>query len=205
MLDELLPDDKRRLHELEISLGELERNNPNVHYSDVAIALEEMSNRLEKLEALCSKESKTRRNDMRRRVQHLKSSYARIKNSFENYERRHVQSNIELQKKILFGSSMARDPELLDLEMAENDSLNRSGAMLNDYIGSGRETLAELTSQRERLKSVQTKVYDILNLLGISNSIMRAVEKRDFYDKLLVFGGMVAIIVLLLVIYFFVV
>lgn len=203
MLDELLPEDKRRLHELEMSLSELERNNPNVHYSDVAIAIKEMTTRLEYLDAMCMKESKARRTDMRRRVQHLKSTFVHIRSSFDKYEKRHLQNNPELQKQILFGSAVARDPELFDLEMAENDSLGRSSSMINDYINSGRETLSELTSQRERLKSVQTKVYDILNLLGVSNSIMRAVERRDFYDKWIVFGGMIVVTILLLVIYIY--
>ena len=33
--------------------------------------------------------------------------------------------------------------------------------------------------------------------LGVSNSVMRLIERRQFWDKLLVYGGMVFILALL--------
>ncbi len=69
--------------------------------------------------------------------------------------------------------------------------------MINQYIAIGQNTLQDLLAQKERLKSVQRKVLDILNYLGLSNSIMKAVEKRDVTDKWIVIIGMVIVLALL--------
>lgn len=230
-LNELLPEEKRRLHELERQIMELERydsetatrvggapgsgngrygngnNNgvpkPPPQLSDIRLSVTEMCRRLDELDKLVEKESKTRRADMKRRVQHLRSAYENLVISLENYDKRRYQKDYSLQKHELFGKYSQSDPEINDLELAESSSLMNSQTMLNDYLNTGRETLGELLSQRERLKSVQTKVLDILSLLGISNSIMRAVEKRDLVDKYIVFGGMAATLVILFLVIFY--
>jgi hypothetical protein len=203
MLDELLPEDKRRLSDLELQLSLLEDGSTAVNFSDLAIGVTEMSTRMDELEILVNKESKTRRNDMRRRVQHLRNTHSFIKKSLENYGRRTHQNMHELQRKELFANMPARDSETIDLEMAENVSLSRSNVMMNDYLASGRDTLHELTSQRERLQGVQSKVLQMLNLLGVSGSIMRAVENRDYFDKIIVFVGMFFILIFIFFVYFF--
>ena len=162
-----------------------------------------MSSRMDDLEILVNKESKNRRNDMRRRVQHLRNTHSYLKKSLENYGRRTHQNMYELQRKELFADAPMRDPATVDLEMAENASLSRSNIMMNDYLDSGRDTLNELTSQRERLQGVQSKVLQMMHLLGVSKSIMRAVENRDYFDRIIVFVGMIFILLLMFFIYFF--
>ena len=49
------------------------------------------------------------------------------------------------------------------------------------------------------MRWVNRKMLDIGNKIGLSNSTMRMIERRDATDAYLVFGGMV---VTLLVIYF---
>ncbi len=88
-----------------------------------------------------------------------------------------------------------------DAEVAENTSLNNSSRIMNDYLATGKETLDNLLSQRERLKSVKRKLFDILNYLGLSNTIIRVVEKRDYVDKFIVYGGMIVITLLLILVY----
>ena len=208
-LSELFPEEKRRLHELENQINELERGggggggSSTIQLSDIRISVSEMSRRLDDLEKLVNKESKTRRSDMKRRFLHLKSTYDNIVLSLENYDKRRYQKDYSLQKHELFGKYSNIDPELADIEMSENASLEKSNVMLSEYLTNGKETLMELISQRERLKSVQKKVFDILNLLGISNSIMRAVEKRDFNDKWIVFAGMILILFILAFVFFY--
>lgn len=201
MLSELLPEDKRRLHELEIQLVELEKENPNVHFFDVSLSVNEMGGRIEELEKLANRESKARRNDEKRRVQHLRVSYNHIKSSLENLSKKKEQAHFDARKYLM--GDLNGNTAKFDLEAAENVSLNRSSAMINDYLETGKETLSELLSQRDRLKSIQRKVFDILNLLGVSNSIMRVVERRENVDKWIVFGGMFCILALMFVIYYY--
>jgi Ca2+/Na+ antiporter len=51
---------------------------------------------------------------------------------------------------------------------------------------------------------VQSKVLDMLNYLGISNTMMKTVEQRDFIDKIILFTCMVFTVVLLFALWWFV-
>ncbi len=201
-----LAESKRRLHELEQQLAEVERGNLHVQVSDIYNGLTDMQRYLDDMDKIVSKESKTHREDYRRRVQHLKNSHHHIKVSLDSLVRRKNPQNFEAQKSLLFGSQTG-DVEfgrVRDEDIAENSSLNQSHSMVRQYIAVGQETLNELISQRDRLKSVQRKVLDMVNYLGLSNSIMRAVENRDFTDKWIVIAGMCIILIFLFLVWFFV-
>lgn len=204
MLSELLPEEKRKLHELEQQLIELERGNTTIHASDISIGLNEMTLRLDELDKLVLKEPKARRDDCRRRVQHLRTTYNHIRDSLQHLIRRKDRTRYDTNRRDLFAESN-RNLEAGDLEaeLAENSSLQRSGRMLNEYIAVGQETMSGLLSQKERLKGIQRKAFDILNSLGIANSLMRAVEGRDNVDKWIVYGGMVAILVIIVLVYMY--
>ena len=204
MLSELLPEEKRRLHEIEQQLIELERGNNTIQPSDVLLGLQEVNNRLNDLDKLIQKESKAKKDDFRRRLQHLRTTHNHIRESLDNYLKRTGGNDFNLQKaKLLANTNVSKSTEDLALEMAENGSLTKSSQMLGEYIAMGQETLTELVSQKERLKSVQRKALDIMNYLGLSNSLMRGVERRDSVDKILVFVGMALILLLLLVIWWY--
>ena len=87
-ISEILPEEKRRLHELELKLVELERDN-NVHASDIYIGLNDMILRLEELDKLVTREPKGKREDYKRRVLHLRNSHQHIKNSLDNIVKRY--------------------------------------------------------------------------------------------------------------------
>ena len=203
-LSELLPEDKRRLHELELQYVELERGNHNISPSDVALGLREMGTRLDELDKLVQGEPSHRREDCRRRLQHLRNSHQHIKSSLDAWMRRRNQNNIEVQRRELFGNAdIEGGVAPSEQQMAENASLLKSNQMINEYIATGQETLANLIGQKERLKSIQRKVFDILNYLGISNSIMKSVERRESVDKWIVYGGMLLVLLLIVFIYFY--
>ena len=124
---ERLPEDKKRLHELELLLMEIERGNPNVSTSDIAIGLQEMVVRLDDLERLAQREPKNRRDDYRRRVQHLRTAHAHIKSSLDSLVRRRDQDTHNTQRQELFaGASHDVNNTNIDLEMAESGSLGKT-------------------------------------------------------------------------------
>jgi Golgi SNAP receptor complex protein 2 len=204
MLSELLPEEKRRLHELEQQLIELEHGNSVIQTNDITIGLEEMANRLDELDKLVQKESKLRKEDYRRRVQHLRTMFNTIKTSLVGLLKRKEKMNYSTQRRELFaGARTEEDKDAMALELAENGSLDRSGRMMNDYISVGQETLSELVGQKERLKNIQRKVFDIMNYLGLANSIMKSVDGRESVDKYIVYAGMALITMLIFAIWFF--
>lgn len=197
MLSELLPEEKRKLHDLEQQLIELERGNTVIQPSDIVLGLQEVSIRLEDFEKQIQKETKAKKDDFRRRLQHLKSTHSHIKESLDNLIRRKGLSNYEGQRAQLLAGARSKPSDDLALEMAENGSLVRSSRMVNEYLTMGQETLQDLVSQRERLKSIQRKAFDMLNYLGVSNTLMKGVEQRDVVDRWIVIGGMIFILILL--------
>ena len=83
MLSELLAEDKRRVFELEQQLAEFEKGSKTVQASDISLGLEEMGKRLTDLEKQANNESKGRRDDMRRRVAHLRSTHTHVRQCLE--------------------------------------------------------------------------------------------------------------------------
>lgn len=203
MISELFPEEKRRLNDLELQLSLLENNANTVNPSDVYTGLSEMEFRLNELEKLADKESKVRREDYRRRIQHLRNIYNHIKESLDQIVRRKYPTSFDSKRQQLFSGADLEGGLTTQQELDENSSLNRSDAMVNSYLDVGQYTLSELMSQKERLKSAHRKVIDILNYLGLSNTIMRAIESRDVTDRLLVYGGMIFIFLLLFVLWWY--
>lgn len=192
-LSELLPEEKRRLHDLEQKFNEVEKSSSYSQINDVSLGLCEMSKRFDQLDKLVHGEPKERREDCKRRISHLRNSHEHIKFSLDSWVRRNSQCNFAIQKKILFGNADLEGGIVSDVEVAENSSLGHSSRMMDDYLAQGKETLGNLLSQRERIKSVQRKVLDILNYLGLSNTIIRVVERRDTVDRWIVYIGMLLI------------
>lgn len=204
MIAELLPEEKRKLHDLEQQFIELERGNTIISASDIYMGLNEMVYRLDELDKLVQKESKTRRDDFRRRVQHLRTTYTHIRSSLDNLVRRKDRSNFDANKRDLFAEANHNiEAGDIEAEIAEGSSLQRSSKMMNDYLAIGQETLSDLMSQKERLKGIQRKAFDILNSLGIANALMKAVEGRDSVDKWIVYGGMIFILILIFLVWMY--
>jgi Golgi SNAP receptor complex protein 2 len=128
-----------------------------------------------------------------------------VKTGIENFIKRKQKTNsVEIQKQqLLDGSISDSSSQYIDIEMAENSSLERSSRAISDYIASGKQSFEELLSQRERLKGVQRKVFDIINYLGLSNSIMKTVERREITDLRILYVGMIVITSLLVIIFYY--
>lgn len=203
MLSELLPEEKRKLHELEQKITELDQGTGRFSYSDLAFEYDQLISRIAGLDKLLSKEPRSKIDDYRRRLTHLKSSAQHVKLTLDNHGKKHsYYSNLAKQRAELLGNAQnGRDD--MALEMAENGSLSRSSQMISEYITLGRESLGELSSQKERLKAVQRRVLDIFNYLGLSNTLMKTLENREHVDKYIVYGGMVVVVIILIVVYFY--
>lgn len=205
MISELLPEEKRKLNELEFQLNQME-SNPLIQPSDIYAGLTEMQYRIDHLEQLADKETKTRREDFKRRIQALKNMHSHITQSLDYVVKRKYPNFQSAQRTQLFsgaGSDMEAGGNYSQSDMDTGNSLDRSSSMIHTYLDIGSNTLQELLSQKERLKSVHSKVVDILNYLGISNTLMRSVEGRDSVDRIIVYVGMFGITLLLFCVWYF--
>ncbi|KAJ1634612.1 hypothetical protein T492DRAFT_864803, partial [Pavlovales sp. CCMP2436] len=79
-------------------------------------------------------------------------------------------------------SSLSRETRAFDEASFALDNLNRHGESV----------LLGLHSQRHVLNASRRKLASIFDTLGLSNSLLRLIERRQLMDRLLVFGGIAA-------------
>ena len=75
-------------------------------------------------------------------------------------------------------------------------SVSRSKQVLEEAFQTGAAILENMGATRERVKRAQRKAFDVLNTLGLSDSILRMAERRQRMDQWLVYGGMTFILLL---------
>ena len=65
----------------------------------------------------------------------------------------------------------------------EAQNLNRSNQQLDEILEMGREAFDNIVQQNEYIKSIQNKLLNSLNTLGVSQSTIRQIDKIAFKDK----------------------
>jgi Golgi SNAP receptor complex protein 2 len=88
-----------------------------------------------------------------------------------------------------------------DSLLQERASLTRSSAMIDEFTSAAENVLTGLRSQRGVLKGAHRKALDVAANLGLSSTMMRVIERRTTADKILVYGGMAAVMLLLAVVW----
>jgi golgi SNAP receptor complex member 2 len=203
-LQALLPVEKRRITQIEQSVLALERGDISVSIADVTSELQSVSSRIAYLDQLVLRESKAQKEEYKERLKHLRILYDHAKSGLDKYiSRKNKKSSpyLSQQEQLFQGSvdsSQARD---FDVEREEAQSLSRTTSMVQEQINSARGSLEELVNQKDRLKTVQRKVLDIMGYLGLSDTIMKNANRREAVDKVIVYGGMFCILILLFVVY----
>ena len=155
MISEIFPEEKRRLSELEAQLSLLEsppQSSSSLQPSDLYTGLTEMEFRLQELDKLVDNESKARRSDYRRRIQHLRSLHLHIKQTLDRIVKRKYPKYEQSRREQLFLGADLEAGVYNKTSVDTSQSLDRSFSMVNDYIDMGQHTLSELINQKERLK-----------------------------------------------------
>ena len=61
--------------------------------------------------------------------------------------------------------------------------------------------LGNLREQGGTLKGAKKKVLDVMTYLGLSNTVLRLIEKRTYQDKFIFYGGMIICCVIMLLVW----
>eukprot|EP00474_Spongospora_subterranea_P009125 CRZ09583.1 hypothetical protein [Spongospora subterranea] len=90
------------------------------------------------------------------------------------------------------GGLVNRPPMSVEHRFAEEkQALNRFDEHIEIALGQATETLHEMRRQRYTLKGTRTVLLSVMGQLGLSNTVMRFVRRRNREDRLLVYAGMI--------------
>ena len=96
------------------------------------------------------------------------------------------------------GDAFASASKQVTDEEGMRRSVAQSNQVLEQILGQGASILGNMGAQRERLKRAQKKALDMLNVLGLSESLLKIAERRQRVDKAIVYGGMVTTLLVVL-------
>ena len=84
----------------------------------------------------------------------------------------------------------------------EAQSWQQSGRMVDELLVTGQASLTGLVDQRQRLRGVNRLVARIGDRLGLTNTTMSIIERRDITDAYLVFALMIVTCIVIYVVWY---
>ncbi|XP_035233039.1 Golgi SNAP receptor complex member 2-like [Stegodyphus dumicola] len=187
------------LEEVHRHFVRLEKSSPEEAHlieNDIQSILDSISDSCSKLDILVNKEAPNRRVAARVQVDQLKYDFRHYQTSLQNAIHRRMLREQEIrEREELLAKKFTANPQntaiMIDHSLQHNASLQNAHHGIDELIGSGSSILTNLRDQRVTLKGTHKKILDIANTLGLSNTVMRLIEKRTYQDKYVLFGGMI--------------
>jgi len=173
-------------------------------YEDIQEKLRTVDSNCSRLDILVNKEPASRRSNAKWKVDQLKYDYRHILASVDTIEqRRAARERQQQEREALFTSSFERsDTAVVELDGAELSAqhqgrLRGADRGVDDMLAQGEAVLGALRGQGDTLKAARRKVLELANTLGMSNTVMRLVERRGTQDWYLLVGGCVVVLVVM--------
>lgn len=205
-MGELFPKCRKLAYDARQQLASMQQYGSAVSVSDLYLSLEELNRQLATMDELVIREVPEKRPRRKREIEELRIESARLAQECQRVQQEQQRSggSYERQRQELLRRRRTRqgggagDSEMQHLA-EESQSLEQSSRMVMDLMAQGQHSLGSLQDQRGRLRGIKRVVFDIGNRLGVSQSTMKIIERRDITDAYFVAAGMV---VTCLVIYF---
>ncbi|CAE7196415.1 bos1 [Symbiodinium natans] len=98
----------------------------------------------------------------------------------------------EENRKKLLGDRKKKDGPDDEMQglVRENRSLRDSAAALDEVLEQAGSIFGNLVNQNKVLKNARRKLLDAANSIGVSQSLVNVIDRRQTGDKWLVYGGM---------------
>ncbi|KAK3405257.1 hypothetical protein EUGRSUZ_K01520 [Eucalyptus grandis] len=145
--------------------------------------------------------AKSQRDLWRRKVEQVAEEAESLKVSLDKYSSRNQQKMMEAKERAeLLGRANGDSAHVLsifDEEAQAMQSARNSSRMLEESYATGVAILSKYSEQRERLKKAQRRALDILNTVGLSNSVLKLIERRHHVDKWIKYAGMILTLIIL--------
>ncbi|KAJ9693703.1 hypothetical protein PVL29_009585 [Vitis rotundifolia] len=145
--------------------------------------------------------AKSQRDLWKRKVEQVVEESDSLKESLDKYFLRHQKRMMEAKERAeLLGRANGDSAHVLrifDEEAQAMQSARNSSMMLEEAYSKGVAILTKYADQRDRLKGAHRKALDVLNTVGLSNSVLKLIERRNRVDKWIKYTGMVVSVVVL--------
>lgn len=174
--------------------------------NEIRSLLDLISENCKKLDILINKEPPSRRTTARTKVDQLKYDCHHYQTSLEHAIHRRMLREQEMREReeLLakkFSVNEQNTTIMIDHALQHNTGLHNAHHGMDELLGTGTNVLSSLREQKVTLKGAHKKILDIANTLGLSNTVMRLIEKRTYQDKYILFGGMfVTCVIMVLVV-----
>ncbi|XP_012944936.2 LOW QUALITY PROTEIN: Golgi SNAP receptor complex member 2 [Aplysia californica] len=139
--------------------------------------------------------AKMRVNQLKYDCQHLQSFLRQLQH--KRYMREQEESEREALLSRTFTTNEQEHSVMIDPALQHHSRLNDSHRQLDDLLSHGGSIISGLRDQRVTLKGAQRRILDIGNTLGLTNTVMRLIEKRTGQDKVIMVALMLASCVLM--------
>eukprot|EP00201_Polytomella_parva_P006836 CAMPEP_0175073674 /NCGR_PEP_ID=MMETSP0052_2-20121109/20744_1 /TAXON_ID=51329 ORGANISM="Polytomella parva, Strain SAG 63-3" /NCGR_SAMPLE_ID=MMETSP0052_2 /ASSEMBLY_ACC=CAM_ASM_000194 /LENGTH=224 /DNA_ID=CAMNT_0016341611 /DNA_START=37 /DNA_END=708 /DNA_ORIENTATION=+ len=153
---------------------------------------------------LVIRESAGKRDIWKRKVEHVIDEVEFLRHALEKFtfreqkrliERKHRDSLFERSDYGREGKPRLEESELRSVAMG---SVQRSKQYLEEIFESGSQVLLNMTQNKERLKRTQRKALDMLHYVGLGDSILKLIDRKQRMDTVLTYGGMVVVTLIVL-------
>ena len=169
-------------------------------HSEIQARLDTMWTNAERLDMMAGKEPVQRRQVARQKVDQLKYDIhhlaAALKSlvsraAMREQEARNRESLLNTRFTTNEASRESETRVMIDRALEHQNSLHRTNRDMDHLLDHGASILENLRDQRGILKGAQKKMLDVFNTLGMSNTVIRLIERRAEGDKYILIGGMV--------------
>jgi len=155
--------------------------------------LEEITSNIQRLDILVNKELPIRRREARLKVDQLKQDRLMLQNAIHSLQHRRYQREQEAaaREELLTQTFQPNNRETtlyIDHSLQHHTSLTNVGRSLDEVWENGYAILEGLRSQKSTLKNAHRRLLDVTNMLSLSNTVMRMIERRSTKDKYLFYG-----------------
>ncbi|KAL9319641.1 hypothetical protein ACSQ67_011480 [Phaseolus vulgaris] len=150
--------------------------------------------------------AKPQRDLWKRKVEQIAEEAESLRASLDKYNLRNQKRMREANERAeLLGRANGDSAHVLRIFYEEAQALHSvrtSARELENANAIGEAILSSIHGQRERLKSAHRKALDILNTVGISNSVLRLIERRNRVDQWIKYAGMLLTVIFLFALVF---
>ncbi|PON78019.1 GOSR2/Membrin/Bos [Parasponia andersonii] len=196
-------DGLERLERLEYSSTSTAIDSPDLSFS--------IKDDIAQIQSLCvemdrlwrSVAAKSLRDLWKRKVEQVAEEAESLKQSLDKYFLRNQKRVTEAKERAeLLGRANGDSAHVLTIfgeEVHARQSIRNSSRLLEEATATGEAILFKYSEQRERLKRAQRKALDVLNRVGLSNTMLKLIEKRHRVDRSIKYAGMILTVVVVFI------